>query len=155
MSLSEIIHNHQKEILDSNILVEYNLFFSTSHNQINRFVLDGCTELGELNNLLIKIKELDDNAEIYVNAYGLCGMDTEIFIYADTLWINTTVGINIIANLFNSISDISPSDIVLLKNNERVDGKIDFVVLADGMIESYKSFISKRDLGMIKSIYWD
>ena len=51
--------------------------------------------------------------------------------------------------------NIEPSDIALLDENETIDGAVALVVLEDGKVESYKSFIKKRELDKIKSLYWD
>ena len=42
-----------------------------------------------------------------------------------------------------------------LTNNEAVDGDIEIVVLSRDNVVDYKSFIEKKQLAMIKSLYWD
>ena len=129
MSLVEIIKKHQKEIANDNILIEYNLFFANVVKQDCKFVLDDSTEIKEL--------------------------DNKLFIYADTLWINTIIEIKEISHLFKKNLNIEPSDIASLAENETIDGVVALVVLEDGKVESYKSFIKKRELDKIKSLYWD
>lgn len=129
MSLVEIIKKHQKEIANDNILIEYNLFFANVAKQDCKFVLDDSTEIKEL--------------------------DNKLFIYADTLWINTIIEIKEISHLFKKNLNIEPSDIASLAENETIDGVVALVVLEDGKVESYKSFIKKRELDKIKSLYWD
>lgn len=77
MSLVEIIKKHQKEIANDNILIEYNLFFANVAKQDCKFVLDDSTEIKEL--------------------------DNKLFIYADTLWINTIIEIKEISHLLKKI----------------------------------------------------
>lgn len=155
MSLVEIIKKHQKEIADDNILIEYNLFFANVAKQDCKFVLDDSTEIKELDNIILTIKGIDRNAEIYVNTYGISYLDNKLFIYADTLWINTIIEIKEISHLFKKNPNIEPSDIASLAENETIDGVVALVVLEDGKVESYKSFIKKRELDKIKSLYWD
>lgn len=155
MSLIETIKKHQKEIGNDNILIEYNLFFANVVKQDCKFVFDDCTEIRELNDIILTIKGIDKNAEIYVNTYGISCLDNKIFIYADTLWINTIIETKEISELFKKNTNIEPSDIVLLDEDEIIDGVVALVVLADSKVESYKSFIKKRELDKIKSLYWD
>ena len=77
------------------------------------------------------------------------------FIYADTLWINTIIELDEISHLFQKTPNIEPCDIALWDEDETLDGVAALVVLEDGKVESYKSFMEKRELGKIKSLYWD
>ncbi|MBD5523581.1 MAG: hypothetical protein HDR04_04025 [Lachnospiraceae bacterium] len=155
MSLAEIIEKYQKEIADESILIEYNLFFTNVVKQDCKFVLDDSTEIRELDDILLTIKRIDKNAEIYVSTYGISYLNNKIFIYADTLWINTIMEIKEISNLFKNNPNIEPSDIALWDEDETMDGAAALVVLEDGKGESYKSLIEKREPGKIKSLYWD
>lgn len=155
MSLAEIIEKYQKEIADESILIEYNLFFANVVKQDCKFVLDDSTEIRELDDILLTIKRIDRNAEIYVSIYGISYLNNKIFIYADTLWINTIMEIKEISNLFKNNPNIEPSDIALWDEDETIDGAAALVVLEDGKVESYKSFIEKREPDKIKSLYWD
>lgn len=155
MSLIEIIEKYQKKIADESILIEYNLFFINVIKQDCKFVLDKSTEIRELDDILLTIKGIDRNAEIYVSTYGISYLNDKIFIYADTLWINTIIEIEEILNLFKKNPNIEPSDIALWDEDKTIDGTAALVVLEDGKVESYKSFIEKRELGKIKSLYWD
>lgn len=155
MSLIEIIEKHRKKIADESILIEYNLFFANVVKKNCKFVLDKSTEIRELDDILLKIRGIDRNAEIYVSTYGISHLNNKIFVYADTLWINTIIEIEEILNLFKRNSNIEPSDIALWDEDKAIDGTAALVVLEDGKVESYKSFIEKRELGKIKSLYWD
>lgn len=155
MSLIEIIEKHQKEIADESILIEYNLFFKNVAKQNCKFVLDKSTEIRELDDILLTIKGIDSNAEIYASTYGISYSNNKIFIYADTLWINTIIEIKEILNLFKKNPNINPSDMALWDEDETINGTATLVILEDGKVESYKSFIEKRELGKIKSLYWD
>ena len=155
MSLDEIIKKHQKEIADDSILIEYNLFFENVMKQDCKFVLDENSEIGELDDIILTIKGIDRNAEIYVSTYGINWLDKKLFIYADTLWINTIIELDEISHLFQKNPNIEPCDIALWDEDETLDGVAALVVLEDGKVESYKSFMEKRELGKIKSLYWD
>lgn len=155
MNLIEVVKKYQGKILDDSILVEYDLFFDNILGKYCKFAIDEYQELEELNNVLSKIKESDKNAVIYVCTYGIDFTDNEIHIYGDTLWINTTIGLEKLYGFFENYRRVEPSDIVLLSEDETIDGTITLVFTTKGEVENYKSFIEKRQLSEIKSLYWD
>jgi len=155
MDLIKLINEYQNKILDDSILIEYDLFFNNLFKENCKFVFDDNKRLKELNDVISEIKKMDKNAEIYVNTYEINFKNKEIFIYADTLWIDTVVKLNEIFNIFKSFSKIEPSDIVLLDIDETIDGTVALVFPLDGRIEDYESFIRNRMLSKIKSLYWD
>ena len=155
MDLIKLINKYKNEILDDSILIEYDLFFNNLFKENCKFVFDDDKELKELNDVILKIKKIDKNAEIYVNTYGINFKNKKIFIYADTLWIDTVVKLNEIFNIFRVFSKIEPSSIVSLDIDETIDGTVSLVFSLDGKIEDYESFIRNRRLSKIKSLYWD
>ncbi len=155
MDLINLINKYKNEILDDSILIEYDLFFNNLFKENCKFVFDDDKELKELNDVILKIKKIDKNAEIYVNTYGINFKNKNIFIYADTLWIDTVVKLNEIFNIFRVFSKIEPSSIVSLDIDETIDGTVSLVFSLDGKIEDYESFIRNRRLSKIKSLYWD
>lgn len=155
MDLINLINKYKNEILDDSILIEYDLFFNNLFKENCKFVFDDDKELKELNDVILKIKKIDKNAEIYVNTYGINFKNKKIFIYADTLWIDTVVKLNEIFNIFRVFSKIEPSSIVSLDIDETIDGTVSLVFSLDGKIEGYESFIRNRRLSKIKSLYWD
>ena len=155
MDLINLINKYKNEILDDSILIEYDLFFNNLFKENCKFVFDNDKELKELNDVILKIKKIDKNAEIYVNTYGINFKNKNIFIYADTLWIDTVVKLNEIFNIFRVFSKIEPSSIVSLDIDETIDGTVSLVFSLDGKIEDYESFIRNRRLSKIKSLYWD
>lgn len=90
-----------------------------------------------------------------MNTYGINFKNKRIFIYADTLWIDTIVKLDEIFNIFRGFSKIEPSSIVSLDIDETIDGTISLVFSLDGSTEDYESFIRNRRLSKIKSLYWD
>ena len=155
MDLINLINKYKNKILDDSILIEYDLFFNNLFKEHCKFVFDDDKELKELNDVILKIKKIDKNAEIYVNTYGINFENKKIFIYADTLWIDTIVKLDEMFNIFRDFSEIEPSDIVSLDINETIDGTVSLVFSLDGRIEDYESFIRNRRLSKIKSLYWD
>ncbi len=155
MDLINLINKYKNEILEDSILIEYDLFFNNLFKENCKFVFDDDKELKELNDVILKIKKIDKNAEIYVNTYGINFKNKNIFIYADTLWIDTVVKLNEIFNIFRVFSKIEPSSIVSLDIDETIDGTVSLVFSLDGKIEDYESFIRNRRLSKIKSLYWD
>ena len=148
MDLINLINKYKNEILDDSILIEYDLFFNNLFKENCKFVFDDDKELKELNDVILKIKKIDKNAEIYVNTYGINFKNKKIFIYADTLWIDTVVKLNEIFNIFRVFSKIEPSSIVSLDIDETIDGTVSLVFSLDGKIEDYESFIRNRRLSI-------
>lgn len=155
MNLIEIVNKYQNEILDKSILVEYGLFSNEVAENRCKFVIDELEELEELNCVIRKIVVEDKNAEIYVNTYGIDFEEENIYIYADSLWINTMLEVKEIYDFFEDFHKIEPTDIVSLVEDETIDGTVALVILANGIEENYRSFIKKRKLSKIKSLYWD
>ena len=151
MDLIELINKYKNKIWDDSILIEYDLFFNNLFKENCKFVFDDDKELKELNDVILKIKKIDKNAEIYVNTYGINFKNKKIFIYADTLWIDTVVKLNEIFNIFRVFSEIEPSSIVSLD----IDETVSLVFSLDGRIEDYELFIRNRRLSKVKSLYWD
>ncbi|MBD5088428.1 MAG: hypothetical protein HDT30_06385 [Clostridiales bacterium] len=155
MNFIEVITKYQDKILDDGVLIEYNLFFSNLYKKYCRFAIDEKEEIEKLNDVIKKIRESDKNAEIYVCTYGIDFMDDGIYIYADTLWINTTIDLEKIYTYFENYREVEPSDIVLLSEDEMIDGIMTLVFSSNGNVEDYKAFIQKKELNKIKSLYWD
>lgn len=127
MDLIKLINKYKNKILDDSILIEYDLFFNNLFKENCKFVFDNDKELKELNDVILEIKKIDKNAEIYVNTYGINFKNKRIFIYADTLWIDTIVKLDEIFNIFRGFSKIEPSSIVSLDIDETIDGTISLV----------------------------
>ncbi|MDE6434661.1 MAG: hypothetical protein K2L07_10600 [Lachnospiraceae bacterium] len=153
MDLNELVSKYQKKISNDSLLIEYKLFFDNIAKGYCRFAIDECDELEQLNDIILKIKEKDKNAQIYVCTYGVDYMDNGIHIYGDTLWIDTIIDIEKMYGFFKNSREIEPSDIALF--DEAIDGIVYLVISADGKVEDYKSFIENRQLDKIKSLYWD
>jgi len=77
------------------------------------------------------------------------------FIYADTLWIITNLGIQDIKGLFDTVSlDLSPSDIGDYKTVEALINDIRFInnrYAVTGFLEEF----GKENIKRIKVLYWD
>ena len=144
MNLIEIVNKYQNEILDKSILVEYGLFFNEVAENRCKFVIDELEELEELNCVIRKIVVEDKNAEIYVNTYGIDFEEENIYIYADSLWINTMLEMKEIYDFFEDFHKVDPTDIVSLVEDETIDGTVALVILANGIEENYRSFIKKK-----------
>lgn len=111
MNLIEIVNKYQNEILDKSILVEYGLFFNEVAENRCKFVIDELEELEELNCVIRKIVVEDKNAEIYVNTYGIDFEEENIYIYADSLWINTMLEVKEIYDFFEDFHKIEPTGV--------------------------------------------
>ena len=155
MNLNELVSKYKEKISKDSILMEYEMFFDNIAKNYCRFAIDKYKELEQLNDIILKIKENDKNAKIYVCTYGVDFKNNEIYIYGDTLWIDTIIDTNKIYDFFKSSKEIEPSDIVLLSDYETIDGTIALVFSSDDKVEDYKSFIKNIQLNKIKSLYWD
>lgn len=155
MNLIELVSKYQSEILDNNILIEYGLFFSQATENRCKFVIDEDEELEALKSVILRLIAKDKNAEIYVNTYSMDFTEVNTHIYADSLWIDTTLEVEEIYSFFKDSRKVEPTDIVLVEDDETIDGTVALVVSAGGQVENYGSFIEKRKLCNIKSLYWD
>jgi hypothetical protein len=98
---------------------------------------------------------MDEYAEVYVSTYGIDLAKNNISIYADTVLIHSIISIEELYYFFKEYPKIEPSDIELLIDDEIIDEVAEVVVLKEYGLENYKSFIQKRQLNIIKSLYWD
>ena len=155
MNLIEVVKKYQNKILDDGILVEYDLFFKEDAENGCHFAIDEYEELRELDNVILKIRESDKDAEIYVHTYGVDFSKERIYIYADTIWINTVMNVEEIYSFFRNLREIEPADIVVLAEDETIDGPVALVVSTEYKVEDYETFIEKRKLSEIQSLYWD
>lgn len=155
MNLIEIVRKYQDEILDKGILVEYELFFNQVAENCCKFAIDENGELETLNNVINKLISKDKNAEIYVNTYSMDFEEENIYIYADSFWIDTMLSSEEISDLFQEFRRVEPTDIVSLLKDETIDGTVALVIFQDGTIENYRSFFSRKEFSKIKSLYWD
>lgn len=155
MNLIEVVKKCQNEMLDNGILIEYNLFFNEIARGYCKFSIDNNKELNALKEIFLKIREKDKYAEIYVSTYGIDLAKNNISIYADTVWIYSIISVEELYYFFKEHSNIEPSDIELLMEDETIDKSVEVVVLKEYRLENYESFIQKRQLNMIKSLYWD
>lgn len=155
MNFIERINEYKDKILGKILLVEYDLFSDKGSKDYCNFVIDEDKNIFELDNILSRIKKFDKDTKIYVCTYGVDFYDNEICIYGDTIWINTILSIEKINEFFKNYKELEPSDIVLLSENETIDGEVAMVFLSNGNVEDYKSFSKKIQFSTVKSIYWD
>jgi len=155
MNLIELVKTYEREISDDSILVEYALYFKEVAVNRCKFVIDVHEELQILKDVFLKLMAKDKNAEIYVNTYSMDFTEENTYIYADSLWIDTILDVEEIYNLFSDSRKVEPTDIILLEDDETVDGTISLVMMADGKVRDYKTFIKRKQLCKIKSLYWD
>ncbi len=155
MDLIEMLKRYQNRILDCGILIEYSLFFNKENKDYCKFAIDEENELDELNNIILRLREKDITAEIYVNTYDINFTEENMFIYADTLWVNSILDVKEICSLFRCFQNVEPSDIMSLDEDETIDGEMALVVSTESIVEDYRLFIEKRQLNLIKSLYWD
>lgn len=154
MNLSEKIVDYQDEIQDNFVLIEYDLFFDSIPNCC-AFVIDDREELKKFNNIIFKIKEMDNQAVIYVCTYIIDFTNRWKPIYADNIWINTVIDLKEVEALFENCREIEPCNVVLVSDDDTLDGLPAMVFSTDGKIQEFESFIEKKQLNNIKSLYWD
>lgn len=155
MSLVDVVKKYQNKLLNKGILAEYGFFFDERVKKHCKFVIDDCEALEELHRVVLKLIEKDQNAEIYINTFSPVFANENTYIYADTLWIISTLDTEALYSLFKGHQNIEPSDIISLSENETIDGDIELAVWSDDQVRDYRSFIKTRPLDMIKSLYWD
>ena len=154
MNLSEKITDFQNKVQGEFVLIEYDLFFANIPDCCI-FAIDDEEELKKLNSLVLKIRETDKKAEIYVCTYIIDFTHCWKPIYADNIWINTVIDLKKVETLFENCRGIEPCYVVLASDDDTLEGMPAMVFASDGMVLDYNSFIEKRELNKIKSLYWD
>lgn len=155
MDILKKISRYRDEILKNCILIEYDLFYNSIFERYCKFAIDESEELEKLNNVIMKLKERDQNADIYVCTYGIDFANDWKYIYADTLWIDTIIDVAGLYSLFKHSREVEPSNIVLLSEDEMINGVIMLVFSSDTTVQDYMSFVEKRHIVNIKCLFWD
>ena len=141
---------------DNCTLVEYELFYDNIFKGCCRFAIDEQEDLKKLNNSILKLKEIDKNAKIYVYTYGIDLIKDWKCIYGDILLIDTIMDIGELHDIFQDAKEVEPSDIVLLSEDETINQEeIAVVFLSEGTVEDYRSFIKKKQINDMKRLFWD
>ena len=154
MNLAEKIIDFQNAVQDNFILIEYDLFFKNIPDCCI-FAIDDHEELEKLNDIIVKIRKLDKKAEIYVCTYII---DFSIHwqpIYADNIWIDTVINIKELEGLFENCQGIEPCNVVLVSEDDTLEGVPTMIFTSDGKVQSYQSFSANKYLNNLKSLYWD
>lgn len=152
MNLSEKIIGCQNAIQDNFVLIEYDLFFANIPDCC-MFAIDDCEELEKLNSIIIKIKEMDKMAEIYVCTYIIDFTNRWKPVYADNIWVNTVIDITDMERLFGNCREIEPCYVVLASDDDTMEGIPALIFSSEGAVLDYNTFIEKRELSKIKSLY--
>lgn len=155
MNIFKEVNQYRDEILNNCVLIEYDLFYNNIFESHCRFAIDEREELEKLNNVILKIKQRDEKADIYVCTYGIELANDWKYIYADTLWIDTIIDVAELYSLFKYSREVEPGNIVLLSEDEMINGEIVLVFSSDRTVQDYKSFLGKRQLINIKCLFWD
>ena len=151
MNIIQQIQKYDDQTKEKGFLVQQDLFFDKTLQENCRFVLDEPETMQMLHNFLDKIKIMDKTAQVYVSTYPLYNEQEKPFLYADTLWIDTEVSLEEIAQYFADCRVIEPSSIDAVTREEIQE--IDFVFTEKVM--GCKKFFQKKNLERIKSLYWD
>lgn len=152
MNLKEMYKNKNVIINDMDcILVDYGLFFDGELGKYNCFSIDDEYEIVKLKEICRELIEL--GAEIYVFAYSENENSRgEKYIYADCLWVDTTLSVNELEVIFNENKEVEPSDISLINATEEYNQNNLFLFKENGEIVEFKD---EADRINIKSLYWD
>ncbi len=98
--------------------------------------------------LIEKIIVKDKAAKVYVEICGMEEEDDDVWIYADTIIIFTTLLIQDIQELLNDSSDLSPSDIGEIEEITK-----DYKIIKNGQLYSVAEI--HTDLSNIYYCWWD
>ena len=124
---------------------------------IKNFQLSSVDDENELNQIrefcqrLIRL-----GAKIYVYAYSE-NVDSlgKGYIYADCLWVDTTLSIKDLNVFFEQYKNVEPSDISLIKETGEYNQRNLYLFKLTGEIVEFKEIIDETNLDNIKSLYWD
>lgn len=155
MNLQEMYKNKNVIINDMDcILVDYDLFFDGELGKYNCFSIDDEYEIVKIKEICRELIEL--GAKIYVFAYNENENSRgEKYIYADCLWVDTTLSVNELEVIFNENKEVEPSDISLINATEEYNQNNLFLFKATGEIVEFKKIKDEADRINIKCLYWD
>lgn len=157
MNLQEMYKKKNVKINDMDcLLVDYDLFFNEELGKYNCFSIDDMDEISKIKTICYKLIQL--GAKIYVFAYNENENSRgEKYIYADCLWVDTTLSVNELYTFFKEDKDVEPSDISIVKKTGEYNQNNLFLFKATGEIVEFKKIIdtTETDLTNIKSLYWD
>lgn len=157
MKLSNLIKNVQIPT-DNYILIEYDLYFNEDLGKFNRFSIDDQKDIKILMLVINELKRLDEAMDIYVLAYSYETIDYKgnKSIYADCLWLNTTISVDVIDKMFEGYKGIQPSSISDLREMEEYNQEHFYLFNSIGNVIDLKSIqSSKHEFDNVKILYWD
>ena len=155
MTLQEMYINKNVYIDDMDcILVDYELFFDKELGKYNCFSVDDENELNEIREFCQRLIQL--GSKIYVFAYNenVDSLGKE-YIYADCLWVDTTLSIKDLNVFFEQYKNVEPSDISLIKETGEYNQRNLYLFRLSGEIVKLKEIIDETHFDNIKSLYWD
>lgn len=151
MDIIQRIQKYDDQTKEKGFLVQEDLFFDKTLQESCKFALDEPQAMQMLHNFLDKIKRMDKTAQVYVNTYPLYYEQEKPFLYADTLWIDTRISLEEIAQYFADCRWVEPSSIDAVTFAEIEE--IQFVFTEK--VRECKSFFQNKNLKRIKSLYWN
>lgn len=155
MNIFEKVNQYRDKIHNNSVLIEFDLYYNGIFEQHCSFAIDEQEELEAFNNVIKKLKEKDENAEVYVSTYGIDLANDWGCIYADALWIDTKLDIEELYDLFEHSREVEPSAIMLLTEDETISVETVMVFSSDGTVQDYMAFVKNRRLSNVKNLYWD
>lgn len=158
MNLSEMMNNLKVRIpVEDYILVDYELYFNEELGKYNRFSIDEKEGIQDIKQAISKVLSTDINAHIYICAYSYETIDYkgEKNIYADCIWLDTSIDIDSVRQLFDSFTSVQPSSVSLLKEMDEYYQSHFYLFMKNGDIIDLKKNNSSYNFDNVIILYWD
>lgn len=158
MNLSEMMNNLKVRIpVEDYILVDYELYFNEELGKYNRFSIDEKEGIQDIKQAISKVLSTDINAYIYICAYSYETIDYkgEKNIYADCIWLDTSIDIDSVRQLFESFTSVQPSSVSLLKEMDEYYQSHFYLFMKNGDIIDLKKNNSSYNFDNVIILYWD
>ena len=139
-----------KEIIGKCAIIEWEQYKKINNNL---FVLDEETQIQQLEDALLEIKELDNSIKVYASTYPIEKSDNMVRMYSDMLWIKTKLECTQLEIVFGKYRQSEPSAIFDLTEEEK--GYVDLYIDTEFRCEEFDGVFELFKLDEIRILYWD
>lgn len=158
MKLSVMMNNLKFRIpVEDYILVDYELFFNEELGKYNRFSIDDKEGIQDIKKVINEILNTDINAKVYICSYSYETTDYkgERNIYADCIWLDTSIDIISVRQLFDGFTSVQPSSVTFLKEMDEYYQPHFYLFMNNGDIIDLRENIPSNNFDNVIILYWD
>lgn len=137
-------YNYEPVIIKDNVFLDvmkHNCFFTLGEKSEN-----------DLKQIINYIKILDANASVYFYSDGLEKYNDDLRLSSNEIWISTNISCEEIQSLIDDTNSNFNYDIKVLNKND-INTNIEYVIIGEGIIDSYDNYnekILKKDIMVLR-----